>query len=92
MSDPTPRVEWDYELHFANGAKDYLHLVEGRDVAQTAGETLTFTVNHDDGAMERIEVYRRELASVKAVRREILPASTIQDAGRLKVVGPATVQ
>lgn len=71
MSEPIIQV--DYELHFANGVKEYLALREGRDKATRTEDRLVLEIQHEDGAIEQVEVFLRELACLRIARRELPP-------------------
>lgn len=67
MSEPIITV--DVEIVFASGAKDWLQVTVGRDMMDLSSDPLRFVINHEDGAIETIEISRAALACLRTARR-----------------------
>jgi len=90
VSEPTAKVYTDFEFHFRNGAKEYATVLEGRDTVNMGeGSAIALEIHHDDGPVERIEVYRGALASLRTATRTVQPEVRTEDAGSIRLVGVA---
>lgn len=79
-------MEVDYEFHFSHGDALYATLTEERDTVQMDAHTIVLTVN-TPGQRDEIVVQRAKLNGLRITRRTIEPSVTLEDAGKLKVIG-----
>lgn len=90
MSDPT--YERVIEFHFTDGDVEPLRAEEARMMVTETPEAIRVVVTHEDGAVEDVEVFRRDLRMVKRARIPIqVEAPTLEQVIEAKVAG-GTIQ
>lgn len=89
MSDPTaPLVLFDFEFCFrTSGVKEYFSAQDGRDKIAIDDARMRLELHPDPQTIDEIIIQRAELAYMRTTKRTVAPEATIEDAGRLRLVG-----
>lgn len=87
MSETPPTVVFDLEFLFIGGQSLYVTATEGRDSIRADDARVRLELHPDPLTVEELIIHRPQLAYMRTVKRTAAPEVTIEDAGRIKLVG-----